>query len=84
MCAYLEGSPGRAPHGHQPEPRRPAWLGDRGYDSVYGARPLKRVIQKSLVAPIARELLSGELADGAVIEVGADGDALTVARARVH
>ncbi len=60
------------------------WLGDRGYDPVYGARPLKRVIQKALVDPIARKVLSGEFADGAVIEVGADGDALSVARARVH
>ena len=60
------------------------WLGDRGYDPVYGARPLKRVIQKELVDPIARKLLSGEFADGAVIEVGADGDALSVGRARVH
>ena len=61
-----------------------AWLGDHGYDPVYGARPLKRVIQKSLVDPIARKLLSGELADGAVIEVGASGDGLEIGRARVH
>ena len=60
------------------------WLGERGYDPVYGARPLKRVIQKALVDPIARKVLSGEFADGAVIEVGADGDALSVGRARVH
>ena len=60
------------------------WLGDRGYDPVYGARPLKRVIQKALVDPIARKVLSGEFADGAVIEVGAEGDALSVGRARVH
>ena len=61
-----------------------AWLGEHGYDPVYGARPLKRVIQKSLVDPIARKLLSGELADGAVIEVGASGDGLEIGRARVH
>ena len=61
-----------------------AWLGDHGYDPVYGARPLKRVIQKSLVDPIARKLLSGELADGAVIEVGVDGEGLEIGRARVH
>ena len=45
------------------------WLGERGYDPVYGARPLKRVIQKELIDPIARKLLAGELADGSVIEV---------------
>ena len=62
------------------------WLGDRGYDPVYGARPLKRVIQKELVDPIARRLLSGEFADGAVIEVTADvpGEGLQIGRARVH
>ena len=42
------------------------------------------MIQKALVDPIARKVLSGEFADGAVIEVAADGDALSVARARVH
>ena len=47
------------------------WLGERGYDPVYGARPLKRVIQKELVDPIARKLLSGEFADGSVIGVTA-------------
>ena len=68
-----------------PSPPTPLhWLGERGYDPVYGARPLKRVIQKALVDPIARKVLSGEFADGAVIEVGADGDALSVGRARVH
>jgi ATP-dependent Clp protease ATP-binding subunit ClpB len=60
------------------------WLGERGYDPVYGARPLKRVIQKELVDPIARKLLSGEFADGAVIEVSAQGDGLVIGKARVH
>jgi ATP-dependent Clp protease ATP-binding subunit ClpB len=60
------------------------WLAERGYDSAYGARPLKRVIQKELIDPIARLLLSGEFADGAVIEVGADGDGLSIGRAAVH
>ena len=49
------------------------WLGERGYDPVYGARPLKRVIQKELVDPIARKLLAGEFADGSVIQVSAGG-----------
>ncbi len=60
------------------------WLGERGYDPVYGARPLKRVIQKELVDPIARKLLAGELEDGAVIEVSAGDDGLEIGRARVH
>ena len=61
-----------------------AWLGERGYDPVYGARPLKRVIQKELIDPIARKLLSGDLADGAVIDVQAGEGGLVIGRARVH
>jgi ATP-dependent Clp protease ATP-binding subunit ClpB len=60
------------------------WLADRGYDPVYGARPLKRVIQKELVDPIARKLLAGELEDGAVIDVHAGSDGLEIGRAKVH
>jgi ATP-dependent Clp protease ATP-binding subunit ClpB len=60
------------------------WLGERGYDPVYGARPLKRVIQKELVDPIAKKLLSGDLADGAVIQVGAGSHGLEIGRAAVH
>ena len=61
-----------------------SWLADRGYDPVYGARPLKRVIQKELVDPIARKLLAGELEDGAVIDVHAGNDGLEIGRAKVH
>lgn len=54
------------------------WLGDKGYDPVYGARPLKRVIQKSLQDPLAELLLAGKVADGLTLNISADGDALTV------
>jgi ATP-dependent Clp protease ATP-binding subunit ClpB len=60
------------------------WLAERGYDPVYGARPLKRVIQKELVDPIARKLLAGQLEDGQVIEVSSSGDGLAIDRAKVH
>ncbi|WP_411288474.1 ATP-dependent chaperone ClpB [Phenylobacterium sp.] len=60
------------------------WLGDKGYDPVYGARPLKRVIQKALIDPIARKLLAGDLEDGAVIAVHAGADGLEIGRAKVH
>jgi len=60
------------------------WLGERGYDPVYGARPLKRVIQKELVDPIARKLLAGELEDGAIIEVTAGEGGLQIGKAKVH
>ena len=60
------------------------WLGERGYDPVYGARPLKRVIQKELVDPIARKLLAGDLADGQIIEVRAGDGKLEIGRATVN
>ncbi|HZK98810.1 MAG TPA: ATP-dependent chaperone ClpB [Caulobacteraceae bacterium] len=60
------------------------WLGERGYDPVYGARPLRRVIQKDLIDPIARKLLAGDLADGSVIQVGAGQDGLEIGKAAVH
>ncbi|MBA2291452.1 MAG: ATP-dependent chaperone ClpB [Gemmatimonadales bacterium] len=51
------------------------WLGEAGYDPLYGARPLKRVIQRELQNPIAMELLQGAYAEGDTItvDVGADG-----------
>ena len=61
-----------------------AWLADKGYDPAYGARPLKRVIQKDLVDPMAKKLLAGELADGSVISVSAGDAGLEIGKARVH
>ncbi|WP_396595063.1 ATP-dependent chaperone ClpB [Brevundimonas sp. R86498] len=61
-----------------------AWLADKGYDPVYGARPLKRVIQKDLVDPMAKKLLAGELEDGSVIAVSAGSEGLEIGKARVH
>jgi len=60
------------------------WLGEKGYDPVYGARPLKRVIQKELVDPIARRLLAGELEDGGVISVGVQDGALAIGKATLQ
>ena len=54
------------------------WLANRGYDPVYGARPLKRVIQKELQDPLARLLLEGRIHDGAKIEVDVEGDSLSI------
>jgi ATP-dependent Clp protease ATP-binding subunit ClpB len=53
------------------------WLGDAGYDPVYGARPLKRVIQKSLQDPLADEILKGEIGDGTTVLVSAGPEGLT-------
>jgi len=60
------------------------WLGDKGYDPVYGARPLKRVIQKELVDPIAKRLLAGEFKDGEHIRITAGDGALEIGKAAVH
>ena len=51
------------------------WLASEGYDPVFGARPLKRVIQRSLQDPLAEMILAGEVKDGArvVVSAGADG-----------
>jgi ATP-dependent Clp protease ATP-binding subunit ClpB len=51
------------------------WLADAGYDPVYGARPLKRVIQRELQNPLAQLILSGKIGDGerAVITAGDGG-----------
>jgi len=54
------------------------WLGDHGYDPVYGARPLKRVIQKKLQDPLAELLLAGKIADGETLQISADDGALTI------
>jgi len=54
------------------------WLAARGYDPVYGARPLKRVIQKELQDPLARLLLEGRIHDGETIEIGVEGDQLSI------
>jgi ATP-dependent Clp protease ATP-binding subunit ClpB len=62
------------------EPSALHWLAERGYDPIYGARPLRRVIQKELMDLIARKLLAGEIADGAVIEVKAGEDALEIGK----
>ncbi|MCQ0969273.1 ATP-dependent chaperone ClpB (plasmid) [Paracoccus sp. TK19116] len=54
------------------------WLGNEGYDPVYGARPLKRVIQRALQDPLAEMLLSGEVLDGQTVHVSANDDGLLV------
>lgn len=54
------------------------WLAAKGYDPAYGARPLKRVIQKELQDPLARLILEGSLTDGETLKVSTEGDALTV------
>ena len=54
------------------------WLAEAGYDPVYGARPLKRVIQRELQNPLATMILEGRVADGQTVKVGAEGGELTI------
>jgi ATP-dependent Clp protease ATP-binding subunit ClpA len=58
-------------------PAARAYLAKKGYDPVYGARPLKRVIQKQLIDRLALKLLEGEFRDGDTVRVDADGGELT-------
>src|SRR6056297_2831760 len=54
------------------------WLADEGYDPVYGARPLKRVIQRSLQDELAEMILAGDVSDGDTVSVSAGADGLIV------
>ena len=63
------------------DPSARAWLADKGYDPVYGARPLKRVIQREVQDPLAEKILAGEIADGSVVRATAGTDRLLFAPA---
>ena len=54
------------------------WLADEGYDPVFGARPLKRVIQRALQDQLAEMILAGDVSDGETIQVSAGTDGLLV------
>jgi ATP-dependent Clp protease ATP-binding subunit ClpA len=52
------------------------WLAEKGYDRLFGARPLARIIQEHVKKPLAEELLFGKLTKGGVVRVTRDGDKL--------
>ncbi len=54
------------------------WLADEGYDPVFGARPLKRVIQNHLQNPLAEMILAGDVLDGSTVTVSAGADGLII------
>ncbi|MBI5179704.1 MAG: ATP-dependent Clp protease ATP-binding subunit [Nitrospinae bacterium] len=60
-------------------PEAKEWIVDKGYDPAYGARPLRRAIQKYLENPLSEKILSGEVKPGSVIRVEVRGDALFLA-----
>ena len=55
-----------------------AWLADKGYDAAYGARPLKRVIQKMVQDPLAERILAGGIADGETVHVSAGATGIVI------
>jgi ATP-dependent Clp protease ATP-binding subunit ClpB len=59
------------------EPSAREWLAEKGYDPAYGARPLKRVIQKSVQDPLAELILSGQIKDGEKVVISAGKQGLT-------
>ena len=52
------------------------WLAEKGYDPAYGARPLKRVIQREVQDPLAELILAGKIADGQSVEASSGSDRL--------
>ena len=61
------------------EPEARAWLATKGYDPVYGARPLTRVVQSEVRNPLTNEILFGRLESGGTVRIGLADDALTFA-----
>jgi len=55
-----------------------AWLANAGYDPVYGARPLKRTIQRTLQDPLARLILEGKVGEGDTVQVDAGDGGLLI------
>ena len=59
------------------DPSARDWLAEKGWDPAYGARPLKRVIQRNLQDPLAEMILAGEVADGDTVAISTEGNVLT-------
>ena len=62
------------------EPEARAWLAEKGYDPVFGARPLARVIQTEVRDPLTDEILFGALENGGTVTIGLDGRRADVRR----
>lgn len=58
-----------------------AWIAEKGFDPVYGARPLKRFMQRSIQSSLARAIIEGEVQDGMEVVYSLEGDDLKLARA---
>jgi ATP-dependent Clp protease ATP-binding subunit ClpB len=67
-----------------PDHKARDWLAAKGYDPAYGARPLKRVMQKELQDALAERLLAGEIGDGASVAISAETSGLTIDGRSAH
>ena len=63
-------------HARQLDKSARKWLAEKGYDPAYGARPLKRVIQRELQDPLAEKILAGDVRDGDEVKITAGSDRL--------
>ncbi len=68
---------GRATRRDRLEPEARAWLATKGYDPIFGARPLARVIQAEVRDPLTDEILFGRLEHGGTVNIGLKDGALT-------
>jgi len=53
------------------------WLAEKGWDPAYGARPLKRVVQRYVQDPLAEMILAGDIKDGDTVAISSEGNVLT-------
>ncbi|MBC7760790.1 MAG: ATP-dependent chaperone ClpB, partial [Candidatus Saccharibacteria bacterium] len=62
-----------------------SWLAERGYDPIYGARPLRRLMQHEIDDKLATALLSGEIRDGdiVIVDLDSDNDTLSIRKGEV-
>ena len=61
-------------------PEAIAWLGKEGYDPSFGARPLKRLLQREVTNRLSKEVLAGSVEPGDRVRIEADGDGLKVVK----
>jgi ATP-dependent Clp protease ATP-binding subunit ClpB len=59
------------------DPAARDWLAEKGWDPAYGARPLKRVIQRFVQDPLAEMILAGDIKDGDTVAISSEGNVLT-------
>jgi len=66
-------------------PNARLWLAERGYDPIYGARPLRRLMQREIDDKLARSLLGGDIRDGdtVLVDIAGDGEGLTVTKVQL-